>query len=84
LYDCFYDYLLQKSIVELGTIGFLTKQETRNKNFRRCVMFGSDLFAAAGFADIQSGSAILGSMIFAIVVVLIGIGIKIWKKYGKH
>lgn len=42
-------------------------------------MFGSDLFAAAGFADIQSGSAILGSMIFAIVVVLIGIGIKIWK-----
>lgn len=47
-------------------------------------MFGSDLFAAAGFADIQSGSAILGSMIFAIVVVLIGIGIKIWKKYGKH
>lgn len=47
-------------------------------------MFGSDLLAAAGFADIQSGSAILGSMIFAIVVVLIGIGIKIWKKYGKH
>ena len=76
------DYLLQKSIVELGTIGFYNK--TRNKNFRRCVMFGSDLFAAAGFADIQSGSAILGSMIFAIVVVLIGIGIKIWKKYGKH
>lgn len=80
---------MQKSIVELGTIGFYNKtrnkkQETRNKNFRRCVMFGSDLFAAAGFADIQSGSAILGSMIFAIVVVLIGIGIKIWKKYGKH
>lgn len=77
---------MQKSIVELGTIGFYNKtgNKTRNKNFRRCEMFGSDLFAAAGFADIQSGSAILGSMIFAIVVVLIGIGIKIWKKYGKH
>lgn len=73
---------MQKSIVELGIIGFYNK--IRNKNFRRYEMFGSDLFAAAGFADIQSGSAILGSMIFAIVVVLIGIGIKIWKKYGKH
>lgn len=56
----------------------------RNKNFRRCVMFGSDFFAATGIANVHSGSAILGSMIFAIVVVLVGIGIKIWKKYGKH
>ncbi|EPI61334.1 hypothetical protein [Gardnerella vaginalis] len=56
----------------------------RNKNFRRCVMFGSLICSASGFANIQSGSAILGSMIFAIVVVLVGIGIKIWKKYGKH
>lgn len=47
-------------------------------------MFGSLICSAAGFADTQSGSAILGSMIFAIVVVLVGIGIKIWKKYGKH
>ncbi|EIK84481.1 MULTISPECIES: hypothetical protein [Gardnerella] len=47
-------------------------------------MFGSDFFAATGLANVQSGSAILGSMIFAIVVVLVGIGIKIWKKYGKH
>ncbi|EPI50712.1 hypothetical protein [Gardnerella pickettii] len=47
-------------------------------------MFGSLICSAAGFASTQSGSAILGSMIFAIVVVLVGIGIKIWKKYGKH
>lgn len=47
-------------------------------------MFGSLICSASGFADTQSGSAILGSMIFAIVVVLVGIGIKIWKKYGKH
>ena len=47
-------------------------------------MFGSLICSAAGSTNTQSGSAILGSMIFAIVVVLVGIGIKIWKKYGKH
>ncbi|MDK7192347.1 hypothetical protein [Gardnerella vaginalis] len=47
-------------------------------------MFGSLIYSASGLASIQSGSAIVGSLIFAIVVVLIGLGIKIWKKYGKH
>ncbi|KXA17579.1 hypothetical protein HMPREF3216_01082 [Gardnerella vaginalis] len=72
----FCDYLLTKSIVEL-IYRFQIKLEGKS-------MFGSLIYSASGLASIQSGSAIVGSLIFAIVVVLIGLGIKIWKKYGKH
>ncbi|WP_427877355.1 hypothetical protein [Gardnerella sp. 2492-Sm] len=48
-----------------------------------CGMFVNNA-AALGFELPETGAAVKAFLIFAIVVVVIGIGIKVWDHFRKH